>query len=151
MKKPLSLSVAGSSPRALPRMSDSNLPVVPSSRFWVWARMRSANSTTDRCARSPKVTMRDRSEMSISDLIRATADASTMTAGTLMASLIALPLLCAHSRHMVPRLCFGKIAQPAKRIDEGGTAFQPIGLAGNLPSTSIGYRFVGVRSAKVHG
>ena len=33
------------------------------------------------------------SEMSISDLIRATAWASTMTAGTLMVSLIALPLL----------------------------------------------------------
>jgi hypothetical protein len=63
-------------------MSDKSAPVAPSSRFWVWA-----SSTADLCGRSPKVTIRERSEMSISDLIRATAATSLATVGTL-ASLI---------------------------------------------------------------
>jgi len=89
VRNPLFLRVAGSSPRALARMSDNNLPVAPSSRFCVWARIRSANSTTACWARSPNVTMRERSEMSISDLMRLTTDASAVTAGILMVSLIA--------------------------------------------------------------
>ena len=114
-KKPASFSAAGSSPRALPRMSDRSLPVVPSSRFCVWARMRSANSTTERWARSPKVTMRERSEISISDLMRATADASACTAGTLMVSLTPF-LLPACSHDTMGHL--GKITASAADIDD---------------------------------
>jgi hypothetical protein len=50
--------------------------------------------------------------MSISDLMRVTADASAAIAGTLMVSLIAF-ILCGHfsrGRHMVPRCNFRKIA-----------------------------------------
>ena len=52
--------------------------------------------------------MRERSEMSISDLIRATALASAMTAGTLTVSLIALPLLTCSA----VRLTYGTSVQP---------------------------------------
>jgi len=84
-----SLRLAGSRPRALPRISDSNLPVVPSSRFCVWARIRSANWTTECWARSPKVTRRERSPMLISDLMRATAATSgTMAEGRMLVHVI---------------------------------------------------------------
>src|SRR5215467_6515005 len=55
--------------------------------------MRSANSTTERCARSPNVTMRERSAMLISDLMRATEVASAGNAGRFVVSLTGALLL----------------------------------------------------------
>ena len=69
--------------------------------------------------------MRDRSEMSISDLIRVTAVASTMTAGTLMVSLIARSLLKGSSPrgNMVSRGRSGKIAVVREQIDDAPGRF----------------------------
>src|SRR5262249_27335018 len=102
VSRPLFFSAAGSSPRALARMSDNSLPVAPISRFWVWARIRSANSTTARCARSPNVTIRERSEISIIDLMRATADGSVLTAGRLAVSFLDLNLADGGSGGQLP-------------------------------------------------
>jgi hypothetical protein len=82
--------------------------------------MRSANSTTERCARSPNVTMRERSEMSISDLMRVTADGSATTVGTLTGSLVRV-----HPLWTSPMAPHGAAAQlwqdslAVERIDDG--------------------------------
>ena len=78
--------------------------------------------------------MRDRSEMSISDLICVTAVASTMTAGTLMVSLIALPSpqRFIPAGNMVLRKRSAKISFAREQIDDVSRVRPAIQVAGNL-------------------